>query len=144
MHDRATMPISFEPIGSSSHNTAQQNTGEGSHVSAQRPQQANSSTTTTTRHRNSTAAVGGGGGSYKMPDKKLSPLISAKTFRSNASWAYLRGVWTTNIFVVILMKCLFSIIPGVSNEASWTMTNVCYNLVNLFIFCILLFTIVLY
>ena len=67
-----------------------------------------------------------GGGSFKSP----TPLLSVKTFRSNASWAYLRGVWSTNLVIVILMKCLFSVVPGVSNEASWTMTNVCYNLVS--------------
>jgi len=39
-------------------------------------------------------------------------------------------MWITNILIIIILKTAFTIIPGISPEISWTLTNVVYNLVN--------------
>jgi len=39
-------------------------------------------------------------------------------------------MWITNILIIIILKTAFTIIPGISTEVSWTLTNVVYNLVN--------------
>lgn len=41
----------------------------------------------------------------------------------------LRGTWLTHILIAIALKLLFSSVPGISREASWTLTNLTYNIV---------------
>lgn len=36
------------------------------------------------------------------------------------------GAWTIHIVLIITLKILFNIIPGVSRETSWTLTNIIY------------------
>lgn len=36
------------------------------------------------------------------------------------------GAWTIHVVLIILLKILFDIIPGVSTETSWTLTNISY------------------
>lgn len=36
------------------------------------------------------------------------------------------GAWTIHFVLIILLKILFDIIPGVSTETSWTLTNISY------------------
>ena len=36
------------------------------------------------------------------------------------------GAWTIHIVLIIALKILFDIIPGVSQETSWTLTNITY------------------
>src|SRR4051812_42537308 len=50
---------------------------------------------------------------------------------SKSYWIHMRDIFTINILVVVFLKFLFSIIPGVNHEAAWSMTNICYNLVTL-------------
>jgi hypothetical protein len=38
----------------------------------------------------------------------------------------LPGAWTIHIVLIITLKILFNIIPGVSQETSWTLTNITY------------------
>lgn len=40
------------------------------------------------------------------------------------------GAWSTTIFIIVSLKLLFSIIPGITPEASWTLTNVVFNMVS--------------
>ncbi|KAG9291787.1 hypothetical protein G9A89_012072 [Geosiphon pyriformis] len=44
----------------------------------------------------------------------------------NSNWVYFKGAWFFHIILILCAKILFSIIPGVSSEASWTFTNLSY------------------
>ncbi|TPX34460.1 hypothetical protein SmJEL517_g02889 [Synchytrium microbalum] len=46
----------------------------------------------------------------------------------NSSWVNHRGAWVTNVAMIVGLKIVFSSIPGMSSEASWTLTNLSYNL----------------
>ena len=48
-------------------------------------------------------------------------LLPLKLIRST-----LLGAWTIHIVLIIILKILFNIIPGVSQETSWTLTNIIY------------------
>lgn len=37
------------------------------------------------------------------------------------------GAWFTTIFVVVALKALFTLIPFITPEASWTLTNLSFN-----------------
>lgn len=49
----------------------------------------------------------------------------------NSTWLSLRGTWLTNVLIAMVLKVAFSILPGVSPEISWTLTNLTYNIVSL-------------
>lgn len=42
------------------------------------------------------------------------------------------GSWLTNLLVMILIRLAMATIPGLSTEASWTLTNLIYNVVGIF------------
>jgi hypothetical protein len=42
----------------------------------------------------------------------------------------LLGAWFTTIFIVIALKALFTLIPFITPEASWTLTNLSFNCVS--------------
>lgn len=44
----------------------------------------------------------------------------------NATWVDQRGAWGIHVLITMLLKCFYNLIPGISNEWSWTMTNVTY------------------
>ncbi|OJZ92212.1 hypothetical protein ASPFODRAFT_55831 [Aspergillus luchuensis CBS 106.47] len=44
----------------------------------------------------------------------------------NANWVNAKGAWTIHFVLIIALKILFDIIPGVSQETSWTLTNISY------------------
>ena len=48
----------------------------------------------------------------------------------NTDWLYCRGIWFTNILIVLALLVLFSSFPGITREASWTLTNLTYNIVS--------------
>lgn len=41
-------------------------------------------------------------------------------------FVYLIGAWTIHLVLIICLKILFNIIPGISQETSWTLTNISY------------------
>lgn len=49
----------------------------------------------------------------------------------NSTWLSLRGTWLTNILIAMVLKVAFSILPGVTPEISWTLTNLTYNIVRM-------------
>lgn len=57
-------------------------------------------------------------------------MWSNKLENPNSSWLSLRGTWLTNVLIAMVLKVAFSILPGVSAEISWTLTNLTYNIVN--------------
>jgi ORMDL family len=129
MHDRVTLMGGRSSISTRNESDDSMQVVEPSAQSGSSTRnRASTAATATSRHCSSTLDNRPGSTlTQSVSTTKL--LMTNKVIRPYTSWAYLRGVWTTNILLVICMKCLFSIIPGVSNEASWTMTNVIYNLV---------------
>lgn len=63
------------------------------------------------------------------PDKKIS-CTTEPGFLNSSSLKLTRpsllGAWTIHIVLIIILKILFNIIPGVSQETSWTLTNIIY------------------
>lgn len=48
----------------------------------------------------------------------------------NTSWINLRGTWITKILLVCTLKLAYSMVPGMTAEVSWTLTNLTYNIVS--------------
>eukprot|EP00158_Paraphelidium_tribonemae_P002826 Partr_v1_DN25707_c0_g1_i3_m74490 putative S. cerevisiae len=44
----------------------------------------------------------------------------------NSSWVNLRGAWVTNFIILVALRIGASVIPGLSTEMAWTVTNVVY------------------
>lgn len=52
----------------------------------------------------------------------------------NVEWLQAKGSWIIHIGVIVFGKVLFSIIPGITPETSWTLTNLFYNMASFIIF----------
>jgi hypothetical protein len=39
------------------------------------------------------------------------------------------GAWTIHIVIIAMLKIFYDSLPGVSQETSWTLTNISYMLV---------------
>ncbi|KAJ1960716.1 sphingolipid homeostasis protein orm1 [Dispira parvispora] len=46
----------------------------------------------------------------------------------NSQWVNNKGAWFSHIIYIVFLKYLFGIIPWVSRETSWTLTNWTYNI----------------
>ncbi|KAJ5662340.1 uncharacterized protein N7477_009956 [Penicillium maclennaniae] len=44
----------------------------------------------------------------------------------NANWVNAKGAWTIHFVCIAALKIFYDIIPGVSQETSWTLTNISY------------------
>lgn len=44
----------------------------------------------------------------------------------NANWVNQRGAWIIHLVVIALLRLFFNLLPGMSNEWSWTLTNIAY------------------
>ncbi|KAJ3125928.1 hypothetical protein HK100_010528 [Physocladia obscura] len=53
---------------------------------------------------------------------------------SNSSWPNLRGSIATNIFVLFILRFGIGLVPGMSTEAAWTITNLTYYLITFIMF----------
>ncbi|KAG7009230.1 hypothetical protein G7Y79_00003g010980 [Physcia stellaris] len=70
-------------------------------------------------------AKGGSSNSPSSPnDSDLVPEILIGQLRCRQ--ADRKSAWTIHIVLIIALKILFDIIPGVSQETSWTLTNITY------------------
>lgn len=52
----------------------------------------------------------------------------------NSSWTNYKGAWSANLALILILKVIFSCIPVISKELSWTLTNLTYNLVTFWVF----------
>ncbi|KAI8872533.1 Orm1 type endoplasmic reticulum protein [Ramicandelaber brevisporus] len=68
------------------------------------------------------------GGSLKYVSSELSIPDSASGVNINASWVNSRGSWLVHIVLIVFAKIVFSSIPFVSSEVSWTLTTLVYNI----------------
>ncbi|KAF2403894.1 Orm1 type endoplasmic reticulum protein [Trichodelitschia bisporula] len=46
----------------------------------------------------------------------------------NAEWVNAKGAWLIHPILIFSLKILFDIVPGMSQETSWTLTNLSYML----------------
>ncbi|MDI1485541.1 MAG: sphingolipid homeostasis protein orm1 [Ramalina farinacea] len=54
-----------------------------------------------------------------VSDQAVSPNL-------NAGWVNAKGAWTIHIVLIAALKILFDIMPGVSQETAWFLTNIGY------------------
>ncbi|OKL64509.1 hypothetical protein UA08_00462 [Talaromyces atroroseus] len=52
----------------------------------------------------------------------------------NANWVNAKGAWTIHFVLIAALKIFYDIIPGVSQETSWTLTNITYMFVTFIMF----------
>ncbi|KAI8384997.1 uncharacterized protein BYT42DRAFT_564321 [Radiomyces spectabilis] len=45
----------------------------------------------------------------------------------NSSWVNYKGAWFTTLVVIIALKMLYSVMPFLSPDLSWTLTNLSFN-----------------
>ncbi|KAJ1507938.1 hypothetical protein HMI56_007534, partial [Coelomomyces lativittatus] len=56
--------------------------------------------------------------------------------RTNPNWDWVnyKGAWTTNIVIICAMRILFGVVPIITPELAWTLTNVCHNIASFIMF----------
>ncbi|KAI9189158.1 sphingolipid homeostasis protein orm1 [Blastocladiella emersonii ATCC 22665] len=52
----------------------------------------------------------------------------------NSDWVNYKGAWATNVFIILALRVLFGIVPAISSELAWTLTNISFNIVSFFMF----------
>ncbi|CAH7688727.1 ORMDL family-domain-containing protein [Phakopsora pachyrhizi] len=52
----------------------------------------------------------------------------------NADWVDHKGAWIIHLVLIIFGKILVDIIPGITQDVSWTTVNICYDLITYVMF----------
>ncbi|KAJ5062487.1 ORMDL family-domain-containing protein [Bipolaris maydis] len=64
---------------------------------------------------------------YKEPPESLEQLSDQSALPNlNVEWVNAKGAWAIHFVLIFFGKILFDIIPGMSQEASWTLVNLSY------------------
>lgn len=64
---------------------------------------------------------------YHEPPEDLEQLSDQKANPNlNANWVNMKGAWAIHVVIILLLKILYDIVPSISQETSWTMTNITY------------------
>lgn len=64
---------------------------------------------------------------YQEPPETAEQLSDQAALPNlNANWVNAKGAWGIHIVLIACLKILFDIMPGVSQETSWTLTNISY------------------
>ncbi|EPE02212.1 protein orm1 [Ophiostoma piceae UAMH 11346] len=64
---------------------------------------------------------------YHEPSETLEQLSDQSALpNGNANWVNAKGAWMVHIVLIMLLKIIYDIVPGVSQETSWTLTNISY------------------
>ncbi|KAI9810425.1 MAG: hypothetical protein M1826_003615 [Phylliscum demangeonii] len=64
---------------------------------------------------------------YVEPAESIEQLSDQAALPNlNADWVNAKGAWTIHIVLIISLKILYDILPGVSSQMSWTLTNISY------------------
>ncbi|KAK2074285.1 hypothetical protein P8C59_008504 [Phyllachora maydis] len=64
---------------------------------------------------------------YHEPPEPLEQLSDQSALPNlNANWVNGKGAWTIHLVLIALLKIIYDTIPGVSQETSWTLTNITY------------------
>ncbi|EGE02046.1 unfolded protein response protein Orm1 [Trichophyton equinum CBS 127.97] len=79
------------------------------------------SQTRTGRRRRSSSII------YQEPPESIEHTSDQAALPNlNANWVNAKGAWTIHFVLIIALKIFYDIIPGVSQETSWTLTNISY------------------
>ncbi|KFA48229.1 hypothetical protein S40293_09574, partial [Stachybotrys chartarum IBT 40293] len=64
---------------------------------------------------------------YHEPPETLEQISDQAALPNlNANWTNAKGAWTIHIVLIACLKIFYDVIPGVSQETSWTLTNITY------------------
>ncbi|EKJ77197.1 hypothetical protein FPSE_02647 [Fusarium pseudograminearum CS3096] len=64
---------------------------------------------------------------YHEPPETLEQISDQASLPNlNANWTNAKGAWTIHLVLILSAKIIFDAIPGVSQETSWTLTNMSY------------------
>ncbi|KAK0517152.1 hypothetical protein JMJ35_000307 [Cladonia borealis] len=64
---------------------------------------------------------------YQEPPESMEHMSDQSALPNlNANWVNAKGAWAIHVVCIIGLKILFDIIPGVSQETSWTLVNITY------------------
>ncbi|KAI9805634.1 MAG: hypothetical protein M1833_005126 [Piccolia ochrophora] len=64
---------------------------------------------------------------YTEPPESIEHISDQSALPNlNADWVNSKGAWTIHIVLILCLKILYDIVPGVSQETSWTLTNMSY------------------
>ncbi|KAL2759019.1 hypothetical protein ACRALDRAFT_1030192 [Sodiomyces alcalophilus JCM 7366] len=63
---------------------------------------------------------------YEPPETLEQISDQAVVPNLNANWVNAKGAWTIHLVLIAGLKIFYDIIPGVSQETSWTLTNITY------------------
>ncbi|KAI9788389.1 MAG: hypothetical protein M1816_006914 [Peltula sp. TS41687] len=64
---------------------------------------------------------------YTEPPESIEHISDQSALPNlNADWVNAKGAWTVHIVLIICLKILYDILPGTSQETSWTLTNITY------------------
>lgn len=64
---------------------------------------------------------------YHEPPEPIEQLSDQSALPNlNANWVNAKGAWTIHLVLIVTLKIVYDIIPGVSQETSWTLTNISY------------------
>lgn len=64
--------------------------------------------------------------SHIEPETVEESSDQAVTTNLNATWVNNKGAWVIHIVIIGLLKTFFGLLPNVSKELSWTLTNISY------------------
>ncbi|KAH3675167.1 hypothetical protein WICMUC_002823 [Wickerhamomyces mucosus] len=53
-------------------------------------------------------------------------IDQAATPNLNAEWIHSKGAWVIHFVIIVFLKVFYNLVPGVTNEWSWTLTNATY------------------
>jgi len=64
---------------------------------------------------------------YQEPPESLEQISDQSAQGNlNSQWVNAKGAWTIHPVLILALKIFFDIIPGMTQEISWTLTNVVY------------------
>ncbi|KAI0171443.1 ORMDL family-domain-containing protein [Pestalotiopsis sp. NC0098] len=64
---------------------------------------------------------------YQEPQEPIEQLSDQSALPNlNAQWVNAKGAWTIHFVLILALKIFFDVVPGVSQETSWTLTNISY------------------
>ncbi|KAK4201602.1 ORMDL family-domain-containing protein, partial [Triangularia verruculosa] len=64
---------------------------------------------------------------YHEPPEPIEQLSDQSALPNlNANWVNAKGAWTIHFVLIVALKIFYDSLPGVSQETSWTLTNITY------------------
>lgn len=64
--------------------------------------------------------------SHVEPETFEEKIDQESTPNLNANWVHSKGAWIIHIVIILILKLFFDLVPGLSNEISWSLTNATY------------------